>query len=199
MQGFDIDRSGWIRRSHFETKEARRGKVVGGAIADANAGSEEVVRQMSVAKVKPLTLMWPSSTASSASWRGRQELGRKLGYSQFLEFTRASSPRSRRSGSTTWRMRTGASRTNRPSAGPPPRPLHIKLFMQKNMTHARLVPRRLHRLRLLRRLRRVIQHLQLFEAIIEQVGLKQRRITKRIHRRPDRRSVARVARYASST
>ena len=93
---------------------------------------------------------------------------------------RVSSPRSRRSGSTTWRTRTGASRTNKPSRWFASSPQHIKPFMQKNMTQL-LASYRDDRIDYgyFVAFSKVIQHLQLFEAIIErEVGLKQRRITK---------------------
>ena len=110
---FDVDRSGWIRRSHFEETLKKRGerkveggaiadadaggerKVEGGAIADADAGgdtlsgktSDDVVRQMSISKIKPPNFdvavvdrfFGPRGAVDKSSRR-------KLGYSQFLEF-----------------------------------------------------------------------------------------------------------------
>ena len=189
---FDVDRSGWIRRSHFEETLKKRGerKVEGGAIADADAGgdtrtgktSDDVVRQMSISKINPPNFdvavvdrfFGPRGAVDKSSRR-------KLGYSQFLEFYE--SFKSEVAAQRFHDMADADGCITYEQAIPLVRllaPTNIKPFMQKNMTQL-LASYRDDRIDYgyFVAFSRVIQHLQLFEAIIErEVDLKQRRITK---------------------
>jgi len=189
---FDIDRAGWIRRSHFEETLKKRGErnvpVADGSISGVDGAglsgktSGEMVRQMSKVQMAPPNFdvavvdrfFGPRGAVDKSSRR-------KLGYSQFLEFYE--SFKSEVAAQRFHDMADADGCITYEQAIPLVRliaPVHVKPYMQKNMTQL-LASYRDDRIDYgyFSAFSRVIQNLQLFEAIIErEVGLKQRRITK---------------------
>ena len=191
---FDIDRSGWIRRSHFEEALKTRGNRLMGdksnSTLELENGEElsgqtklEIQSMSSNQQNNPVPNFDVAVVDRFFGPRGAVDSSarRKIGYSQFLEFYELF--KGEVAAQRFHEMADGDGCITFDQAIPLVRliaPVTVKPFMQKNLTQL-LASYRDDRIdyAYFTAFSKVIQQLQLFEAIIErEVNGKQRRITK---------------------